>query len=232
MRVHLRRAGEEPIERIRRRWPARSAGRPPTTANSGRRPSPTSAGCVRPESRTPTRRASTFALIGVQARVVAQPCRRIAPLSSVSCVPKLLEISIAAVRAGSSPASMRCAAAPSTLERKCTRKRPAPTPDSASTARRGPRSEPPMPTLTMSVTSAARQRGDQFAHAQCARPRAWTCASRATGACERLPRKRGVQRGARFGRIDRFAVEQRAQAAHAVDVAPAERTGRRAPARS
>ena len=81
--------------------------------------------------------------------------RTIAPLSRVSWVPKVLETKIAAVRAGSSGASTRCAAAPSTLEMKCTPKRPGRGPPSASATSRGPRSEPPMPTLTISVTSLA-----------------------------------------------------------------------------
>ena len=85
--------------------------------------------------------------------------RSSAALSNVSCVPKLLDTSTTAVRAGSSRAINAVVAPASALLRKCTRKRPSSKSRSASTASRGPRSEPPMPTLTMSVTSLARSAG-------------------------------------------------------------------------
>ena len=44
--VHRMRAGEQLAEALRRRWRSRSAGRSPTRASSGRRPSPRSRRCA------------------------------------------------------------------------------------------------------------------------------------------------------------------------------------------
>jgi hypothetical protein len=70
VRIHLRRAGEQ-LSNAGMPSASRSATRPPTTANNGRRPNPTSAGCALREC--PLRRARDVGGDREQARVVAEP---------------------------------------------------------------------------------------------------------------------------------------------------------------
>ncbi len=74
-----------------------------------------------------------------------------AALVMVSCVVKVLEATTNSVRAGSSPARVSARCAPSTLDTKCGRRSARWNGVSAWQTMTGPRSEPPMPRLTMSV---------------------------------------------------------------------------------
>ena len=82
--------------------------------------------------------------------------RAVRALASVSMVVKDLEETMKIVVSGSSTRNRRLSWLPSMLDAKCTRRPAAPgvvKSCSASQAMAGPRSEPPTPILTMSVTA-------------------------------------------------------------------------------
>ena len=83
---------------------------------------------------------STFAVTASKRVSSPSHSRTMPPLRRVSCVLNVFDTR--SRRCASDPAaSTRCTAAPSTFDRKCTRKRPGVGGDSASTTKRGPRSE-------------------------------------------------------------------------------------------
>jgi hypothetical protein len=89
-------------------------------------------------------------------------------LVMVSAVVKVLEATRNTVLSARKPRSTACSSWPSTLETKCRRLPGARYASSARTAMAGPRSEPPMPMLTMSVMrSSARTRSAKSSMAVC-----------------------------------------------------------------
>ena len=109
-------------------------------------------------------------------------------LAIVSCVVKVFETTTNSVLAGSAPSSARSRSRGSTLAAKRTSSAPSP---SASATRRGPRSEPPVPRLTMRVK--------RFSFLRSSRPAAFMRPSVSFTSCGAAsPARSAVCQAARF----------------------------------
>ena len=179
MRVHRARAGEQRGEarRCRARW--RSAVRPPTTASSGRRPSPSigrmssSAHAERARGRDVGASRRRSARRGrPPAAPAASQARAAVALASVSCVVNVFDVDDEQRRRRIERRERRASGAPgrrSTTNATATGASRSCGLGSASQTRRGPRSEPPMPRLHDARASAGRSRR---AAGRCAPPSA------------------------------------------------------------
>ena len=134
------------------RWPARSAGRPPTTANSARRPSPTCGRCSRRQAELAhlvDAELTATKCSGRAGRLLAsrgdQPLARGAALSMVSWVVKVLLATMNSVERGSRVSSRAPGGRCRGSTRSACAARPAGRTTGARTTILGPRSEPPMP---------------------------------------------------------------------------------------
>ena len=134
---------------------ATATGSPITDHSEVRPPTPSSKAKQRP---TPNSRAASGRAVSATkcaARSLppwaSNQARAEVALRSVSAVPKLLDATMNSVRSGFSPRSTAASSWPSMLATKCRRGASGSTCGaSACSARRGPRSEPPMPMCTTS----------------------------------------------------------------------------------